>query len=271
MFANTMNWPNIDSEFYRVGSMMERTCLKLANAISASNQCSANWCAEHYGLDASAIPVIYTGIDTELFYPRAVPKAERPTIVFVGSIRINKGVDLLVEAACIIAKDVPDLHLRILGKGDPALIKRLKQIAIDAGLPDLLDFPGQVKREDLPLQLSTAHFFAGPSIYEGGPGNVYLEAMACGLPAIACSGSGIDGIVTSFENGMLIPPNNVEALIDAMRTLLTDKALCKTLGENARDYVLREADSKKCMKQLESFYKSVSEMSVSKSNANQYA
>src|SRR5205823_11091861 len=70
MFAHTMDWPELNSEFCRVGSMMESTSLRLADAVSASNICSAGWCVKHYGLDGSKIPVLYTGIDTSLFYPR---------------------------------------------------------------------------------------------------------------------------------------------------------------------------------------------------------
>jgi glycosyltransferase involved in cell wall biosynthesis len=264
MFAHTMDWPDLDSEFYRVGSMMESASLRLADAVSASNICSAKWCVEHYGIAGTEIPVLYSGIDTSLFYPRDVPKASRPTIIFVGGVRKTKGVQLLVEAACILSKDFPDLQLKVLGPGEASFIADLKKMAADAGLPDLLVFVGNVAREDLPMYLSEAHFFAGPSFYEGGPGNVYLEAMACGIPAIACSGSGIEGIVTSMENGFLIPPRDLEALINAMRTLLADTTLCRTLGENARQYVLREADSKVCIKKLEAFYTSVSERTLPK-------
>ncbi len=271
MFTHTMNWPDINSEFYKVGSLMERTSLHLANAVSASNACSLDWCVRHYGMNASEIPILYTGIDTSLFYPRDVIKEERPTIIFVGSIRRNKGVDLLVKASCILTKDYPDLQLRILGKGDPSLINELVNITIEAGVPNLLQLPGFIRREELPFQLSRADFFAGPSFYEGGPGNVYLEAMACGIPIIACSGSGIDGIVTTMENGILIPPKNLQALIDALRTLLENPDLCNTLGRNAKEYVLREADSKICIKRLEAFYKSVGDKTNSKIKAIQNA
>lgn len=262
MFSHTMNWPEMDSDFYRVATMMESTCLRLADALSASNTCSADWCVKYYGIDNTKIPILYTGIDTNLFYPRPIDKAVKPTVIFVGSIRRNKGVDLLVKACCILAKDFPDLRLKIVGNGDPALLDELGHHAISAGFPDLLDFPGYVGRDLLPDHLSAAYFFAGPSIYEGGPGNVYLEAMACGIPVIACSGSGVDGIVTSFENGLLIPPNDLDALTSAISLLLVDSTLRKTLGEKARAYVLREADSNTCMKKLEHYYQLVSERST---------
>ncbi len=264
MFAHTMEWPALDSEFYRIGSLMEAVSLRLADAVSASNICSAEWCVNHYSINGTNIPILYTGIDTKLFYPRNLPKSIRPTIIFVGGVRQTKGVHLLVEAACILSKDFPDLLIRILGNGDSGFIASLRKMAVEAGMPDLLDFAGHISREELPIHLSQAHFFAGPSLYEGGPGNVYMEAMACGIPAIGCSGSGVDGIIKNMINGFLVPPNDLQKLTLVMRSLLEDINLCHSLGRNAREYVLKEADSKVCIKRLETFYKSVSDGSFSK-------
>lgn len=57
------------------------------------------WSASHYGLDLERIPVLHTGVDTELFRPVDVPKADRPTVNFVGKLVENKGAELLLEAA----------------------------------------------------------------------------------------------------------------------------------------------------------------------------
>ena len=91
---------------------------------------------------------------------------------------------------------------------------------------------------ELPEHLSRAHVFAAPSLYEGGPGFVYLEAMACGLPVIACAGSGAAEVVFPGENGLLVPPGDVDALADALRQLLGDAIGRAEMGERARRYVL---------------------------------
>lgn len=257
MFAHTTGWPDKGSEFYRVATAMESTCLRLADAISSSSQCSAGWCVKYYGIDGSKIPVLYTGIDTDLFYPREVAKSTRPTIIFVGSIRRNKGVDLLVDAACRLAKNYPDLKLRILGRGEMSLIEELKDRAIKAECPDVLDLPGFIVRKELPVHLSQAHIFAGPSTYEGGPGNVYLEAMACGLPVVSCSGSGASDSVVDGKTGFLISPGDIDALVNKLGELLSDSKKRETMGMNASQYILSAANSKDCLKRLESFYVSV--------------
>lgn len=257
MFAHTMGWPATDSEFYRVGTAMEGACLRLADAVFSSSRCSADWCARHYGLDRERTPVLHTGVDTKLFRPAAGPRADRPTVVFVGKLARTKGVDVLVEAACQVARDHPGLRLKLLGRGEAALVRELRERAESGGCPDLLELPGFVHRQDLPKSLARAHVFAAPSVYEGGPGFVYLEAMACGLPVIACSGSGAAEVVRPGENGLLVPPGDVAALAAALDGLLADPAGREAMGRRARRYVEAEADSEVCTRPLEQFYAAV--------------
>jgi starch synthase len=256
MFAHALGWPALDSELYKVGTAMEGTCLRLADAVFSSSRCSAEWCARHHGLDAARVPVLHTGVDTTFFTPGGA-KAARPTIVFAGKVARNKGADVLVAAACRLAREVPGLRLELLGRGEPGFLEELQARA--SGCPDLLDLAGFVPRQDLPARLRRAHVFAAPSLYEGGPGFVYLEAMACGLPVVACSGSGASEVVMSGENGLLVPPGDVDALVTTLRALLGDPTRREAMGRTARRYVEAEADSAVCLARLERFYASVVE------------
>ena len=257
MFAHAIGWPDPDSDFYRVASMMEETCVRRADAVFSSSRCSAQWCERFHGLKSQAMPVIHTGVDSHIFRPCDVPKDERPTIIFVGKIERNKGVDLLVEAACRIAPQIPNLQVCLVGRGNAELTSQLQRRARVAGYPALLQFVGFVDHGQLPQHLSRSHVFAAPSEYEGGPGFVYLEAMACGLPVIACSGSGASEVVVPEENGLLVPPRDVDALVEALLRLLKQADLRHEIGQQARDYVVREADRELCLRRLESFYTSV--------------
>jgi len=231
--------------------------VRLADAVFSSSQCSADWCAKYYGRNRDEISVLHTGVDTELFSPRDISKANRPTIIFAGKLARNKGVHLLVEAAVRLAREFLSLQLRLLGRGEPKVVDELKAIARFANAPDLLDLPGFVDRQELPEHFSRAHIFAAPSEYEGGPGFVYLEAMACGLPVIACAGSGASEVVRENENGLLVPPRDVESLTAALRSLLKDDLKREKIGVFARQFVQAEADSRVCIKKLEAFYSAV--------------
>ena len=258
MFGHTMGWPEINSEFFKVGTTMEGACVRLADAVFSSSRCSVRWCAEHYGLRSEDVPIIHTGVDVDHFRPGKGAPAKRPTIIFAGKLTRNKGVFLLAEAAARLTEDFPDLQVRLVGYGEPQIVEQLKKIAVSKGAHDLIDFPGFISNSDLPEHLGRAHVFAAPSEYEGGPGFVYLEAMACGLPVIACAGSGAAEVVREGENGFLVPPGDITALTEVLRTLLRDGDQRRRMGEEARRFVLREADSRTCLKKLEAFYLEVS-------------
>jgi len=259
MFAHTMGWPEINSEFYRIGSDMEATSIRLADAVYSSSECSAEWIRKYYHFQKKTIPVIHVGVDIIKFVPQAVPKNDRPTIIFIGKLVLNKGIEELVEAASELVKEFPNLQLRIIARDNVGIRKRLEERSVELGATHLLNFAGFINKDDLPPELSRAHIFAAPSYYEGGPGFVYLEAMACGLPVIGCSGSGIDEIIQNGKNGLLVPPRNAKALEEALRMVLNDKAMSESLGKNAREYVLEEANNQKCIYKLEAFYQSVLE------------
>ena len=104
MLAHTIGWPERESELYRVGTFMEATCLRLADAVYSSSQLSIDWCRDEYGLSQQQIPVMHTGVDCVRFHPDAAHKAVRPTIIFVGRMASSKGIDDLVEAAIVLPR-----------------------------------------------------------------------------------------------------------------------------------------------------------------------
>lgn len=256
MFAHLMNWPERSSDFYRVGSEMEGASLRLADAAFASSCYSADWCARHYGLDRSRIPTLHAGVDIRLFRPGLAPKEERLTILFAGKVTQSKGVVELAEAVCLLAKEFPGLLLRLLGNVDEAMRTKLTSMAAESGPSDLLRFEGFVPRDRMPEEMCRAHVFAAPSRCEGGPGFVYLEAMACGLPVVACRGTGAEEAVNE-EVGALVRPGDVTALANALRRLLIDAVYRDRVGRQARSVMEREADSEVCVGRIESFYSSV--------------
>jgi glycosyltransferase involved in cell wall biosynthesis len=259
LFANAIGWPDTGSHFFRIASSMEETCLRLADAVYSSSQCSANWCRSKYGLTQD-IPILHTGVDTSRFAP-SERFVTRPTIVFAGQIAPQKGVFELVDAACQLATDYKDLQLRLLGRGKAPVLKEIKTRAKKSGRRDLVELVGFVSRAELPRELSKGDVFAGPSHYEPGPGMVYLEAMACGLPVIASAGSGGSEVVLDGETGYLAEPKSVQSLVSLLARVLSDPEHRNRMGRNARQHVVETADMRKCVKRLEQFYLSVARRS----------
>lgn len=257
MFNNIMGWPGTDTPFYKTGFHMESTAVRLADSIYSSSACSADWIRKYYDDQRLEIPVIHTGIDLDRFRPMDVGKEERPTIIFAGKIVPNKGVEELVEASCILAVTIPGLRVRFAGRGNALYLDHLRKIAAGKGCNDMLEFIDFIPTEQMPFELSKAHLFAAPSHYEGGPGFVYLEAMACGLPVVACSGSGVSEIVEQGVNGMLVPPRDSGSLASAMHVILTDHETLTKMSEEARSYVSRHADANIKIREIEAYYNSV--------------
>lgn len=256
MLANTIGWPDRASELYRVGTMMEEASVRLADAVYSSSRCSARWCAAAYGLDLERTPILHTGVDTRTFAPGpAARPGEPPAIAFVGRVAASKGADMLVRAAIRLLPRFPGLRLHLVGRGDPGFVAGLRAEAAAAGLA--LELAGPLPREALPARLAAADVLAAPSIYEGGPGFVILEALACGIPVVASAGSGAAESVRDGETGLLVPPGDGAALAAALERLLGDPALRRRMGAAARQYAEEEADAGRCAARLEGFFHAV--------------
>ncbi|MGE0609786.1 MAG: glycosyltransferase family 4 protein [Pirellulales bacterium] len=167
--------------------------------------------------------VIYNPIDrADLDQPGdAIPRPTRRTIIGMGRLHPQKGFDLLIEAFARVAGDFPDWGLAILGEGAErtaleSQVKRL-QLGHRVLLPGALANPfPTLKQSDI---------FVLPSRFEGF-GNSLVEALACGLPAIATDcRSGPAEIVTDGSNGLLVSPEDVPALAAALARLMTDESL----------------------------------------------
>jgi hypothetical protein len=85
--------------------------------------------------------------------------------------------------------------------------------------------------------MRTCTVFALPARFEA-LGCVYLEAMSCGKPVIACRGQGIDEIIRHGENGWLIPEDGLEELVEALSTLFQSPDLRAQIGAAARLTIL---------------------------------
>ena len=127
-------------------------CFPRVNALPTGALHSMGWPREQ-------IKILHMGVDTELFCPQDVPKASLPTIIFVGKIERNKGVELLLDAACELAREFPNLRLRMLGRGNLALTEQLRAKVAASGLPDLLELPGFVPKEELPSHICKSPCF----------------------------------------------------------------------------------------------------------------
>ncbi len=252
MLAETISWPPKDSHLYEVGMHMEGASLRAADGVISSSACSRDWCARLHGIDANDVEVVHLGVDLEEFKPPTERRSGR-RIVFVGRLAPSKGVEHLVEAVRSLAPSHEGLELVLVGRGEPDHVDRLRGRLADSRAT--LEVVGHVDRSELPSILGRADVLAAPSLYEGGPGLVFLEAMACGVPVIASAAGGAGEIVRPGENGFLVPPADVDAIAGAIDALISVPELARKLGDGGRRFVEEHADTRNCVARLEQVYR----------------
>ncbi|MBI3934185.1 MAG: glycosyltransferase family 4 protein [Acidobacteria bacterium] len=239
MFAERIGWPDKDSAFHRVGTFMEGVSIKHADGLMACSANIADFTSRFYGVPRESIDVVHCGVDAEAFRPGAEDERDegRPTMLFVGNIAANKGVDTIFEAVLRLRSKYPGIRLQILGKGDDGHVEELQSRAGSAGAGASIEFPGFVGRDQLPVFYRRAHVFASPAQHEVGVANVYIEAMASGCPVVASTTGGASEAVISGQMGFLVPPGDVEATSVALDRILSDVSLRRRMGEAGRKRV----------------------------------
>lgn len=179
-------------------------------------------------------PVLIPGPSTR---PDAGPRADEGPLwlLAMGRLVPQKGFDLLIQAFGQLAEDHPRWHLRILGEGEERA--NLEAQIRRAGLEERVSLPGFVSDPD--ILLGSGDLFVVSSRWEGFC-LALAEAMAAGLPAVSfdCP-SGPSELITHEHDGLLVEPENVEALTEALDQMMTDSALRETFGARARQSVAR--------------------------------
>jgi glycosyltransferase involved in cell wall biosynthesis len=236
MFTQRIGWPEGDSNFHQIGTFMEGVSIEQADGLMACSASIADFTAGFYGVPREAINVVHCGVDAEAFRPSDERELveRRPTVLFVGNIAGNKGVQTVFEAVLRIRAKYPDVQLQIAGEGDEGLLRKLRWRARTERAEANVQFLGFVDRSKLPELYRGAHVFCSPAQYEGGVANVYIEAMACGCPVVASTAGGAPEAVVDGQTGLLVPPEDVEAVATALARILGDAPLRRWMGEAGR-------------------------------------
>jgi glycosyltransferase involved in cell wall biosynthesis len=185
----------------------------------------------------SAVHVIPNPVTVSAIKHNGVRKQRDPggTIVAMGRLAPQKGFDLLLKAFGLCARKCPHWSLVILGEGEER--SRLEALIRELGLKDRVSLPGQVR--DPSTILRKVDIFVLASRYEGFP-MALVEAMACGLAVLSTDcPSGPREIIRDGVDGVLVRPNDVDALATAMHRLMADPAERQRLAERAVEVIER--------------------------------
>lgn len=151
-------------------------------------------------------------------------------MLFLGKINANKGVYDLIEAVSNGQDRYRGrLKIEICGVGE---VDQMLSLAREAGVDDIISYGGWVSGEEKDLRLAQCDAFILPSHFEGVPVCI-LEAMSYGKPVIATRVGGIPDIITNGENGILVPPSDRKALIEALDRSLDHPEQMRKMGTNS--------------------------------------
>ena len=209
-------------------------------------------------LGLSNIVVSTNGIDTKMFAPD-VQVGKRYDFVFVGRLLEVKGAQYAIAALDKLRSMGVVANLAIAGEGPYAT--ELKELVDRLGLASQVDWLGQVPNHELRQLYNSAKVSLVPAFSRDGVATTLLEPAACGVPSISTLGSSMTEFIEDGVTGMLVLPQNVEALADAMMKLLSDEQLRERLGNQAYQKIVAGWSWEAKIKDLERIYFGVNEVS----------
>ena len=201
--------------------------------------------------------------DSKLFSKQNV-SAEKPEVfkknqynlLFVGNLLIAKGVDILLEAFALIAKEKSSIAMVFVGDGDEK--ERLTARSKELGISDKVIFLGRVEYNSIPTLMNYADLLVLPSIEEG-VGRVLLEAMSMHLPIIASNVGGIPLVIDDKKDGLLFEVGEIGALKEKVLFLLNDPTFSKDMAKVAHQKFLENYEYEISMKKFIDMYQSILE------------
>jgi len=184
------------------------------------------------------------------FYPKALPDYSSQSVIAVGRLDPQKGFDMLIEVWKLVALQYPEWKLKIFGSGP--FEKDLKQQIKNSDMENHI-FMKPAVSQIIDEYLHSSVFILS-SRYEGLP-MVLLEAMACGLPAVAFTcPCGPKDVIEDGINGYLVEQDNIYHMAEKISIMLNDQDKRKEMGLKAKE-IVREYSEEHVMKQWDVLFK----------------
>lgn len=180
-----------------------------------------------------------------------IRKPEENTLLFVGRLSKEKGVDVLLKAVQIAQKDIPSLRLLIIGDGPEK--RSLLHLTEKLQLGNRVKFLNQLSHNEIGSYYQKAVASIIPSSWIENCPMVALEAINAGCPIIASKSGGLIDLVQEGTTGYLFDRNNAEMLAKKICMLVCDKQIQKRFSNNQK-HVAKTLNQEMHLKELEQIY-----------------
>ena len=230
-------------------ALADRLVAGLADVHIAVSRGLARYLADTEGFDEDSFVIVHYGIRPG---PPPAPYEGPPLLLCVGRLIPIKGHLVLLRAFATARERIPELELRIAGRGP--LDGTLRALVSELGLADHVRLLGHV----VPIQraIEAASVVVVPSLGEGF-GMVALEAMERARPVIGSAIGGLVDIVRDGETGVLVPAAEAEPLAEAIVGLASDPERARRLGEAGRRQALARFSEERSLERTELLYRSL--------------
>lgn len=207
---------------------LERQALARATHVCTRSKFVRDSIITDYNIPPERVTAIGGGINFVALPELTLPKSnDKPLALFIGRDFYRKGGDILLRAFALVRSQIPEARLLVSTK-DP--------IPSDLPLEGVELVDSEWNQATIEALYRQANVFVLPSRLETW-GDVLLEAMSYGLPCIGVSSEAMPEIIENEVTGLIVPPENIEALAAALIRLFTNTQLCHQWGQAARQRV----------------------------------
>lgn len=213
------------------------------------------------GYSAAQSKAIYLGIPTERFPYQAHPfPQDRPwRAIFAGQLWHGKGPQVAIEAISRLRNDptLPPVELDICGTGTKRFVTELEDQIARLGLQQQVHLRGLLPRDQLAAEFGQHDLFLFCSIWDEPFSIVLQEAIASGIPTIATTAGGSPEGIIDGETGLLVPPDDGEALATAIANLMRNPATYEQIGKAGAAHAREQYTFDGFMDRLEMLYQEI--------------
>ena len=214
---------------------LERLAVRRARVVVATSRYSRDRIVEAYGISPAKIVLVPELIDVAAWgterEAEGASEAVPPAVLTVAHMYPRKNLGTLLRAYALLARDGVPFQGWLVGAGPCR--REWERLSGSLGLTGRVEFLGTIPRRELVDRYRRAAVFCLPSRQEGF-GIVFLEAMVNAIPIVAARAAAVPETVADGEVGLLVDPDDPEALANRLALLLTDPDRRRVMGEAGR-------------------------------------